>query len=754
MRQKSIYGLLVLLLSCTITPFKLSAQISYGGEPWLQQRVGLRSAAIPTFVMPEVDTDALREEADLLRTNYFAHKFETDINLKEAAEPVVLSDGRRVWQVSIRSEGALSLNLLFTEYEVPEGASLFIYTAEQVVGRFDHRNNSPRGILPVRPLSGDHIVVEYSEPEGVAWEGKVTIGEVNHGFCDIFEGLRAGKEPKEDVSAYLCMPDALCEDVDEELIRSVVLLIINGNTACTGTLVNNTSDDETPYLLTAMHCLNTDAKVSMDWDYYVEKSGTIITFFNYQRSVCGSKLRGVEEMSMAITSLRAVIEGKDIALLELENTPPAHYNVYYAGWDMSGLRNQNPYVNLHHPDAGLKKYGLYDNQLSLSSYPATGLLFDRNSFWLVPSWTIGSTYSGSSGSPLFNREGLVIGTLTGGSSLCSSSNPNGAADYFSATYTGWETGVPENQLKTYLNPLGTDTKTHPGLDPNRSNPLIRLANADYNQGDQLVADSLLSPETGLAFGYNSQSIRRFVEEFDVDAALEVLGTYLYLPRMPYANTRKATIEVYEGTAVPETLLTSVNFSPQYAGYDNVNSSFGTNNRTTNSNPIESFVLFDTPVKVPRNKKLFVGYKLADPTDSYTAFVVYNTSFAAGEALNTAWIKVGSDWLPADQYAFYGEKTSLALQPLARLVSDSLLEETKPENPLSWFFDRETQSLVFHESAPSEGTVHLYSVAGERIGKVDFGVGDKEVRLPSLLSGTVGIVKIITRMDYTSGKIIY
>ncbi|MDL2241463.1 trypsin-like peptidase domain-containing protein [Bacteroidales bacterium OttesenSCG-928-L03] len=755
MRQRSIHGLLFILATCAcMLSLNLSAQISYGGEPWLQQRAGLRAASVPTVVMPPVDTDALREEAELLRTNDFAYKFETHIDLKETAAPVVLSDGRQVWQVRVRSEGALSLNLLFTEYKVPEGASLFIYTSEQVVGRFDHRNNSPQGLLPVRPLSGDDILIEYSEPSDAAFAGKVLIGEVNHGFCDLFEGLRADDEPKADIDAYLCMPDARCEDVDEELIRSTVLLIINGVTTCTGTLINNTSDDETPYLLTAMHCLNTFASVSKDWNYYVSRSGTIVAFFNYDRSVCGTNMRGVEEMSLAVTTPSAINEGKDLALLKFEQGPPAYYNAYYAGWDLRGETTGKPHISLHHPEGAVKKYGLYNKNISLTSYPNAGLLFDAASHWLISSWTVGSTHGGSSGSPLFNRDGLLVGTLTGGNSACSSTKPSVSQDYFSATYTAWETGDPKTQLKTYLDPEGKGTKMHPGLDPNRDNPLMRLSNAVYNQGDEMVVDSLQAPGDGLAFGYNSLAVRRFVEEFDVDTGLEVLGAYLFFPKMDYANVRKATIEVYEGTDRPEILRSSLPFRPQYTGYSRYYADFIDSDRTTLNQPIESFVLFDNPIQIARDKKLFIGYRLAEPTDNNTDFVVYNTWFASPTSRNTAWMNLGATWLPVNQYAAYGNKTALALQALVRVSTGNAIEEVEDANRLRWFYDRESQSLVFDDVAPSEGFVSLYSFAGELIGTVAFHSGDKQVRLPSSPNHLLGIVRVTTQTGCVSRKIIY
>ena len=61
--------------------------------------------------------------------------------------------------------------------------------------------------------------------------------------------------------------------------QSVVLLIIDGSVGCTGTLINNTDNDGTPYLLTASHCLN--KQFTMKNPDYEKIAGSIVCFFNF-----------------------------------------------------------------------------------------------------------------------------------------------------------------------------------------------------------------------------------------------------------------------------------------------------------------------------------------------------------------------------------------------------------------------------------------------------------------------------------------
>ena len=125
----------------------LVAQVSHGGRPLPLS--ALRSAESDWLVeMPAFDlAEQLRidslEATDLRNGFRFAYKFLTDYRPDNAGRWFTLPDGTRVWRFGIRSRGACSLNLLFTEYELPEGAQLFLYNADQsqVLGAFNHLNN-------------------------------------------------------------------------------------------------------------------------------------------------------------------------------------------------------------------------------------------------------------------------------------------------------------------------------------------------------------------------------------------------------------------------------------------------------------------------------------------------------------------------------------------------------------------------------------------------------------------------------------
>ena len=756
------YIRLVILLLGLFTASLAFSQIRRGGTPYFLQPSMLRAASKPFFIeMPAFNLDSILKEdaADSgnMRGSYkFAHKFFTHIDSSDATQ-TVLEDGTTVKQIGIRSAGAYSINLLLRDFEIPSGGKLFIYSADHshVVGSFDDSNNTPEKILPVQPVAGESIIIEYSEPANAPFKGHFIIAEVNHDYRNIFRS-----EPQPDAAtAFACMPDVLCSDATEGTFRSTVLLIINGITGCTGTLINNTSDDGKPYLLTAVHCLVDDETqpFPVDKNSYIDRAGTIIAFFNYNRPVCDAniKMKGSEEMSLAGAYPTAILARKDIALLELKDTPPDYFNAFYAGWNMD-LTGNGRHTNVHHPDCGVKKYGMTDGKILIGSIPKKptfdySILFDNNSHWIIPSWTVGSTYPGSSGSALFDENQLVIGGLTDGDSFCTGTSPNGKPDYFFALGTGWETGDATNQLKTYLDPVNKNVMQYTGKDPNQANPVIRLANAQYTGGDKLTASVLNAPNSGYVFGNSNLSTVEFAEEFNVTYPVEIFGTYLLIPAMPYSYTSGIKISVYTGDSSPTTSIYSTSFVPQYLNYSDT-IGFYSQQKTINKAPTETFVVFDKPVVIT-SKKFFISYTVDNSTSS--KFCVYNTVPANSALPNTAWLNdKTAGWISADAFKPQPMKTSLAIQPLLRKTDSDSVGKPPVSGGNGFYFDRSGQVLTLKNPLNQSGQIAIYSISGQLVEKIQVQQGQTTFVLRPQPKGTICILKITDMDSACTGKIMY
>ncbi len=130
---------------------------------------------------------------------------------------------------------------------IPEGGSVHLYNkeTEMVVGAYTEKNNNANNMLGSDLIKGETVVIEYFEPKEVVGQGRLLIGMVVHGYVDInnWYPVKVGE-------SGTCNKDVVCWDacgwLDE--IRSVAR-IANGGGLCTGTLINNTSEDGTPLFL-------------------------------------------------------------------------------------------------------------------------------------------------------------------------------------------------------------------------------------------------------------------------------------------------------------------------------------------------------------------------------------------------------------------------------------------------------------------------------------------------------------------------
>ncbi|MDR0430743.1 MAG: trypsin-like peptidase domain-containing protein [Tannerellaceae bacterium] len=744
------YNNLIYLLATLFAVFESHAQVSHGGSPlpFIQSRSQPAGffVEMPPFDMEEEIRTNEREESTLRGSFRFAHKFMTNYNRSNAGTLFTLPDGTRVWRMGIYSKGALSINVLFSEFELPEGAQLFLYNPEQtqILGAFTHLNNSDLGLLPVSPVQGDKLVVEYHEPAHVSFPGRLTVGEVNHGY----RSLR-GYEPGGDRNEFYCMPSPICFQDDpeyDEISRSVVLITIDGVRSCTGVLVNNTLNDGKPYLLTASHCLNENFSVKNP--DYESVAGRIVCFFNYRSPTCETVMRGTEEMSVASAAYKAVNEKNDLALLELLEAPPVYYQPYYAGWNIDDKGGTPPYASIHHPRASVKRINLSEDKVSLKSLTIRGIDFYKNAHWNVERWSIGSTASGSSGAPLFDSNHRVIGALSGGSSSCSVPMD----DFYYSLFKAWEPSKNnDEQLKHWLDPDRSNKKTLDGLDPYKTNPSYRLSNIyETKLHDSIEITGIISPATGNLFGSNSLGITEYAEEYTADAQAILHGAYLVTPAVTDAvGSLDVEVTVYAGNGKPETLLYSKPFKPMYTELSVVDSSFIETEKWLNRAQ-ESFIRFDEPITV--SGTFYIGYKIKSPAKS--TFAVYNLP-KGKTTRNTAWYLQESQWHKASSHPVMPFNTSLFIDPALQYTNETSTSPLpKEEYGIQVFLNKNHKSI--HVLLPGQiesAHLFLYSTSGQLMTKTLLTNAHSTIPLLNMPPG-VYIVNIKSNDIFYTQKILF
>ncbi len=423
------------------------AQLNVGGKP-ISSLMELNSA-YGNVTMPEFDSRKFLEEdaavADIPDMPMrYGKIFETDLNLNNSGTWQTLFDGSRIWRLGIRSENAMSINLAYKNFYMPEGATFFVYNPNKnfVFGAFTKLNNAEDRQFATTPVPGNEIVLEYYEPVYSAGQGSLTVTQVVHAYKDIM-GFSSVLELPCNININCPIGAPWVEQK-----RSVTRITFNQGGSgflCSGALMNNTQNDRASYYLTAQHC-------------QTDNFSTMVFYFNYESTTCNGT-SGPLNQTLTGSTLKAQNFDTDFQLLLLNNSVPAAYNAYFNGWDRSGAVPQNQ-TAIHHPGGAIKKIS-YDVNPAVTSSGFGGRLV--NGFWQVV-WDFGMTEGGSSGCPLYDQNKRVIGQNLGGiTAQCE--NPQSVYKVFGKFSESWaHGGSSANQIKDWLDPTNSGVSTLDGID--------------------------------------------------------------------------------------------------------------------------------------------------------------------------------------------------------------------------------------------------------------------------------------------------
>ncbi len=466
----------IALIGLLLFPGKLSAQISFEGSP---KSFSMRKSKAGKYAFPRVEevrqlpltknVDDLLEQSNWDQSGASTRPFivgecvRTNIDMATESEQYLLDDGTRVYRLRLQSEGAKAVYPTYSQFFIPQGAKLFVYNEDKttVHGAYTYETNPQGGAFASMPVAGDKIVLEYeSNEQGDAPE--IVIDGLIHVFRPQVARMMA-IDPGENTSEYPnCMINANCPEGDEWVdqkagVVNIFTVYDDGTTsACTGALVNNTKQDFTPYILTAAHCAGGSHSFPLE-QKYLDKW---IFSFHYIKPDCSNASTATYYAKSMVGCTPVAyfpIRGRsDGLLLKLKQDIPLDYRVYYNGWDSNEVVPERG-VSLHHPRADAMKISYFEELPRITFFKDFGGSSASGSHFELRFTT--GTEGGSSGSPLFNMNKLIVGTLTGGGAACQ--NPP-AEDYYGRLSAHWDrwakvenkAGNPATQMATFLDPVG------------------------------------------------------------------------------------------------------------------------------------------------------------------------------------------------------------------------------------------------------------------------------------------------------------
>lgn len=542
-----------------------------------------------------------------------------------SGKKVYSESGDSVWYLGIRSKNARSLNVIFSTFNLHEGEKVFVYDKNMVTvrGPFTAKNNKPERGLAIMPVPGQEIIIEYHmlDTDG---HDRLVVGQLAHDFV----GVTGNIDSKDGFygNSQSCNVDINCEaGKDWQQEKNSVLRIIAGGTELgSGFLVNNTNDENIPFVITANHVIKT-----------AEHAFNSVYVFRYESPYCDGP-DGSTVYSLSGAELMAEDENTDFTIVRLDDFPPVNYKPYLAGWDVSGTVPDST-VSIHHPSGDVKKITT-DNDSPVSD---TFQDMHEDGFWKVLEWDEGTTEGGSSGAPLFNQDHHVVGFLTGGEAVCGRS----VNDYFSRLDIIYDLHYEQyHSLMPWLDPARSGLTVLDGRDPYAQNKSLFDTLCNCTEDERFLTEYDM-PGTGYTTGFNSDSLVMYAEEFSVDPGLELTEIIFEMGDINFiSSTDSITVFIMSGLTEPESTLAQ-----------------GTLDIIDARDTSKLYFDFVEPVMLPET--FYVAWHLwyrNEALSEQQQFAIFHGA-PVPVSRNTAWFKDPVSWHPFYEHPYQTDPLNLCLK---------------------------------------------------------------------------------------------
>jgi len=269
-------------------------------------------------------------------------------------------------------------------------------------------------------------------------------------------------------TALSCHPNAACKQdsllklISNSAVR-IRMVMEEGIGWCSGSFVNNTRNDKSPLVLTAYHCTFQYTPHYDLWRFDLQ----------YKSDSCANPMVEPTFFSLTGCQLKASGQGSDFLLVLMEDDVPLNQSVTFAGWNRDEVVLPDTLYLIHHPNADIRKIStcsigavIHPNQIGWSE----GYTTPANHHFRFK-FTEGGHQPGSSGGPVFNKDGFLVAQLHGGTMGCEEVN----TAYSGRLSKSWNFGsTAQDRLRNWLDPDQTGVIKWPSIENIQQNELTDI----------------------------------------------------------------------------------------------------------------------------------------------------------------------------------------------------------------------------------------------------------------------------------------
>jgi hypothetical protein len=350
-------------------------------------------------------------------------------------------NGGLVWTAATESARAAALRVHFTNFNLPANAELYIYNADgEAFGPYRDRGPNGSGDFWSNTVSGSLAFLQLRIDGKAAKLGGFEIADIAHltprfllPFLKDNNGTPDGFSGTNDFCSFNepCVEDASCHNVGavNDAKKAVAhMQFVSGAWIyiCSGGLVaDSDTGSQIPYFITANHCLSRDRVAS-----------SLECFWQFDTNNCGGACYdpvGAVPRTLG-ASVLASEKAADFTFMQLAENPPS--GSVFLGWSTADVAfaNNTSLYRISHPSGAPQAYSQHRVDTSAgtcSSWPRGDWIYSRD--------TVGATEGGSSGSPVVNGNGQLVGQLSGGcgtnvNDVCDTENNATVDGAFAAYY--------------------------------------------------------------------------------------------------------------------------------------------------------------------------------------------------------------------------------------------------------------------------------------------------------------------------------